>query len=342
MTTQTTSVQEGTVSEATAPVRRPWEEMAQKPRSFWSMALYSLRHDWLTLAAIGLLLFLALISIAAPWISANILHTDPNDVNPEISFSPPYLTAYVRWIIGLDKEGVAADLLARSNGIPHWLGTDQLGRDQLARLLHGGRISLAIAFVAATITLILGVTLGVVAGYYGRWIDDLVMWFINTMQSIPTIFLLLIVAATFKPTATTLTFILGFLGWMGTSRLVRGEVLSVKQRDYVLAARALGATNRRIMFRHILPNVIPLIIILMAIDVGTLILVESALSFLGLGVQPPTATWGNMLTKAQSYFALGPWLVVFPGLFITLTVLALYLIGDGLRDALDPMMKGHH
>jgi len=322
-------------------VLHPWEEFAHKPRSFWSMALYSLRHDWLTLAAIGLLLFLALVSAAAPWINKYILHVDPNDVNPQNSFSPPYITAYFRWLLGMDQEGVAADLLERSGGVPHWLGTDQLGRDQLARLLYGGRISLSIAFVAASITLIVGVSLGVIAGYYGRWVDDLIMWFINTMQSIPTIFLLLILTAAFKPNATTLTFVLGFLGWMGASRLVRGEVLSVKQRDYILAARAIGAPSRRIMFRHILPNVIPIIIILMAIDVGTLILVESALSFLGLGVQPPTATWGNMLTKAQSYFALGPWLVVFPGLFITLTVLSLYLIGDGLRDALDPMMKGH-
>ncbi|GAB4514947.1 MAG: ABC transporter permease [Anaerolineae bacterium] len=320
---------------------KAWNELTREPRGYWSMALYSLRHDWLTMTAIGVLCFLALISIAAPWICEHILHVDPNAVDAQNSFSPPYITAYIRWMIGLDHEGRAAKLLERSGGIPHWLGTDQLGRDQLARLLYGGRISLAIAFVASTITLVIGVSLGVIAGYYGRWVDDIIMWFINTMQSIPTIFLLLIVAAAFKPTATTLTVVLGFLGWMGASRLIRGEVLSVKQRDYVLAARAIGATNRRIMARHILPNAIPIIIILMAIDVGTLILVESALSFLGLGVQPPTATWGNMLTKAQSYFALGPWLVVFPGLFITLTVLSLYLIGDGLRDALDPMMKGH-
>jgi peptide/nickel transport system permease protein len=133
--------------------------------------------------------------------------------------------------------------------------------------------------------------------------------------------------------------ILGFLGWMGTSRLVRGEVFSLRERDYVTAARALGASKVTLMARHVLPNAIPIVIVITMIDVGSVILVESALSFLGLGVQPPTATWGNMLTKAQQYFHLGPHLVVFPGLLITITVLCLYLLGDGLRDALDPRLK---
>jgi peptide/nickel transport system permease protein len=145
--------------------------------------------------------------------------------------------------------------------------------------------------------------------------------------------------AIFEPSAFWLTMILGFLVWTGVSRLVRGEVFSVRERDFVTAARALGASRISIMVRHILPNIIPIVIVVAARDIGLLILVESALSFLGLGVQPPTATWGNMLSRAQSYFILGPHLVIFPGLLITITVLCLYLIGDGLRDALDPRLK---
>jgi ABC-type dipeptide/oligopeptide/nickel transport system permease subunit len=166
------------------------------------------------------------------------------------------------------------------------------------------------------------------------------MWFINTINSVPFILLLLIVALLFKPNATTLTIFVGLISWTNISRIVRGQIFQVKGMEYVTAAHAIGTPTWVLISRHILPNVIPVVIIFSAQVIGGVILIESALSFLGLGVQPPTATWGNMLNKATSYFTLGPHLVIWPGLFITITVLCLYVIGDGLRDALDPTMRG--
>ena len=242
----------------------------------------------------------------------------------------------------------APTLLYKSGGIPHWLGTDQLGRDQLARLLYGARISLGIALTAATISMFLGVMVGMTAGFFGGAVDDGVMWFINTMTSIPTIYLLIIIVAFFKPTPLTLTLFLGFFGWYGTARFMRGNVFKVRMLDYALAARAVGATNKRIMYQHILPNCLPIIVVITAADMAALILTESILSFLGLGVQPPTPSWGNMLYRANDFIylrnpATGEFLAlhlfIWPGVVITLTVLSFFLLGDGLRDALDPMLK---
>jgi peptide/nickel transport system permease protein len=289
-------------------------EAQQKPRSYWSMVGDHLRHDRLTLIAIGVLAVLALLSFASPLITEHILHQDPNRIELLKTYAPP--------------------------SAENWLGTDDLGRDQLARLLHGGRISLTIGFSGALLTMTIGVLVGAMAGFFGGWVDDLIMWFINTLSSIPFLLFLLIITLLFKPKWYVLSIFIALNGWMGTSRMVRGEVLSVRERDYVLAARALGVPTWKIIFRHILPNVIPIVIVMTMMAIGGLILVETALSFLGLGVQPPTATWGNMLTKAQGNFTLGPHLVIYPGLLITITVLCLYLIGDGLRDALDPMMRG--
>ncbi len=284
-----------------------------QPLSFWQIALRRILRDRLTMAAIIVMTTIGLLGIFAGVISERVLGVDPNKTDLLATFETP--------------------------SAAHLLGTDNLGRDQLARLLHGGRVSLAIGLFGASIAMTIGISVGIIAAFFGGRVDDVVMWFINTLQSIPTIFLFLIVVALFAPSALWLTLVLGFLGWMGTSRIVRGEVFSVRERDFVTAARALGGSELRIMVRHILPNVIPIVIIVTAIDIGNLILIESVLSYLGLGVQPPTATWGNMLTKSQQYFHLGPHLVIFPGLLITITVLCLYLIGDGLRDALDPRLK---
>ncbi|OGO16886.1 MAG: hypothetical protein A2Z14_01795 [Chloroflexi bacterium RBG_16_48_8] len=281
--------------------------------SFGKIAVRHILRDRLTLIAMGILLTLILLSVLAGVISKEVLKVDPNSTDLLITFDPP--------------------------SSEHWLGTDQLGRDQLSRLLFGGRISLAIGFSAAAVSMTIGISIGLIAGFFGRIVDDFIMWFINTLQSIPTLFLLLIIVALFSPTPFWFVVVLGLLGWMGTSRLVRGEVFSLRERDYVTAARALGASRLTLMLRHVLPNAIPIVIVITMIDVGSVILVESALSFLGLGVQPPTATWGNMLSNAQSYFHLGTHLVIFPGLLITITVLCLYLLGDGLRDALDPRLK---
>jgi len=321
-------------------------QLQRKPRTYWSMALQSLRRDTVTLFAIGFLVIMAVLSLLAPVIASSI-GIGPNDTNPDNAFQQPYLGPYIQWRTGQDPVR-APLMLGKSGGIPHWLGTDQLGRDQFVRLLYGGRVSLGIAFAATVLILILGVTVGTVAGFFGGVVDDLIMWFINTFVSIPGIYLLIIVTAMFKPNPITLTLFLGLFGWFGTARLIRGNVFKVRALDFVLAARSVGTRNARIMLQHVIPNSLPIIIVNAAIDIGVLILIESALSFLGLGIQPPTSTWGNMRNRANNFFCLrDPEAEAFlalhrlvgPGLLITLTVLALYLIGDGLRDALDPMMK---
>jgi peptide/nickel transport system permease protein len=289
-------------------------DLERESPGYWTSAFHTLRRDKLTLAAFGVLALFALFCVVLAGPITGALGVDPNDTNPLISFEGP------------SRE--------------HLLGVDQVGRDQLARLLYGGRVSLGVGFFAALIIMTVGVAAGTVAGYYGKFVDDAVMWFINTLNSIPFILLLLIVALLFKPNAITLTVFIGLVSWTQISRIVRGQIFQVKGMDYVMAARALGVPTHTMVLRHILPNVIPVVIIFAAQIIGNVILLESALSFLGLGIQPPTATWGNMLNKAQSYFTLGPHLVVWPGLFITVTVLCLYVIGDGLRDALDPTMRG--
>jgi ABC-type dipeptide/oligopeptide/nickel transport system permease subunit len=289
-------------------------DIEHKELGYWDMVWHHLRHDKLTISAFTVLTILAVLSFGSPLIARYVLRTDPNRIDLFETYQAP--------------------------GREHWLGTDEVGRDQLARLLYGGRISLTIGLSGAFLTMTIGVLFGALAGFLGGGVDDAIMWFINTMSSIPFLLFLLIITLLFKPKWYVLSVFIALNGWMGTSRMVRGEVFSVKERDYVLAARALGVPTGKIIFRHVLPNVIPIVIIMTMTSIGGLILIETALSFLGLGVQPPTATWGNMLTKAQSNFTLGPHLVIFPGLLITTTVLCLYLIGDGMRDALDPMMRG--
>lgn len=317
-----------------------------KPQSYLGMALARLRRDPLTLAALAFVLGVGLLAAAAGPITA-ALGVDPNQTHPANHFQQPYLIPYLQWLLGADTE-TAPTLLYRSEGVPHWLGTDQLGRDQLARLLYGARVSLSIALVAAALSVVLGVMVGALAGYFGGWVDDIVMWLITTLTTIPDIYLLIIVSAIFRPTPTTLTLFLGFLGWFGTARLMRGNVLKVRSLEYTTAARALGASNMRVMLRHVIPNSLPIIVVSTTVGIGALISAESVLSFLGLGVQPPTATWGNMLYRANEFVFLrdpatkefmGLHLLFGPGVLITLTVLSFYLIGDGLRDALDPMLK---
>jgi len=322
------------------------ELLTRKPQSFADMAIASLRRDRLTMIALGFVLFIAILAIFAGVIT-NVLGVNPYTTNLPNKFQQPYLMPYIEWRLGIDTT-TAPEMLYKANGVPHWFGTDQVGRDLLARLLYGARISLMIALIAAAIAMMLGVLFGTIAGYYGGRIDDAFLWIIGTLTSIPEIYLLIIVNAIFRPTWFTLTLFLGFLGWFGTARFMRGNVLKVRSLDYTLAAKAIGANSQRVMWSHIIPNSIPVIIVITAIDVGGLILVESILSFLGVGVQPPTPSWGNMLFGANEFLryrdpatgGLGAMhLLILPGILTTLTVLSFYLIGDGLRDALDPMLK---
>ena len=273
-------------------------------------AMRSLWHDRTTVSAMVCIVALALIALFAPTLS------EAFQVNPTSQ----------------DLRNKYADLFAPG----HPLGTDELGRDHLSRLLYGGQVSLGVAFSAAILSLGIGVAVGAYAGYFGGIVDDLVVWFITTLNAIPGLFLLIIITALLSPAPGTMVLIFGVLGWTGVTRLVRAETYSIKERDYVIAARALGASDVRIMFVHIVPNIFSLLVVSLTLGMGGLILAESALSFIGFGIRAPTPTWGNMLNGALEYMRRAPHLMVLPGLLISLTVFCLYLIGDGLRDAFDP------
>jgi peptide/nickel transport system permease protein len=287
--------------------------------SLTQLALRRLRKDHLTIVAMTVVIILTILSFSAPLIT-QALGVSHTRTQTDKTFLPP--------------------------GDPvHILGTDDLGRDHLARLLYAGQVSLRIAFLAAGLSLTIGVALGIITGFYGGVIDDIVNWLIATLTSVPLLFLLLIISSVLRslsnapPSDISLIIALGFLGWTGTTRIVRGETLSLREREYVISARAIGATPWRIMFAHMLPNLFSVIVIALAIDIGSLILTEAALSFLGLGVMPPIPSWGNMLSNSQTFFTKGVHLVIFPGLLIFITVLCLYVIGDGIRDAFDPTSR---
>ena len=222
--------------------------------------------------------------------------------------------------------------------LAHWMGTDFQGRDVWARVLYGARVSLAVGFVSQAIALTLGVALGLVAGYYGRWVDELVMRLADITLAFPTLLLLIAMAAAFEPSLTTVYVTIGVVGWAGMARLIRGQVPVTRQLEFVQAARPLGATDRRILAWHLLPTVIAPVVIAATLGVAGAIMAEAALSFLGLGVQPPTPSWGSMISSARDLMQLrtAPWTSVFPGLAIGAAVLGFNMLGDSLRDALDP------
>lgn len=224
--------------------------------------------------------------------------------------------------------------------LQHYLGTDHLGRDLFTRMLYGSQISLSVGFVAVAISIFIGILIGSISGYYGGWVDSLLMRFVDIMLCFPSFFLILTIVALLGPSLFKVMLVIGITSWMGTARFVRAEFLSLRERDYVQAARALGVKDSRIIFRHILPNALAPVFVTATLDVASAILVEAGLSFLGFGAQPPTPSWGNILTEGRTYIFDAWWLTVFPGLAILITVLSFNLVGEGLRDALDPRLRG--
>ncbi len=277
--------------------------------TYWQRVWRHLRQDKVTMFAFGLLLVIALLSLGAG-IIASTLDLDPAKTSLLNRLKPP------------SRE--------------HWLGTDDVGRDIFIRLLYAGRVSLLVGVLAAATAFVIGVSLGLLSGFYGKWVDDGVNALVQTTINIPLLFLLILLSVIFRPDVVGLSVILGLFSWQNNARQIRAAVLSQKERDFVDAARVLGARDGRLMWKHIFPNVVSIVLVVTGFDVAGAILAESSLSALGLGVQPPTASWGNMLAKSFDFGTDAPWLVISPGVMIFLTVFSIFLIADGVRDAMDP------
>lgn len=245
-----------------------------------------------------------------------------------------------QWVAPYDPDNqILADRLLPPSW-HHWMGTDQYGRDILSRMLYGSRISLAVGLVAVSIYVLIGTTVGSVAGYYGGWVDGLLMRITDIFLCIPTFLLILMVIAFVGPSIVNIMVVIGLTSWTDVARLVRGEILSLKEREFIMAARVIGMKDSRIILKHLLPNALGPVLVVATLGIGGAILVESALSYLGLGVQPPTPSWGNMLEEGKEHLTDAWWLITFPGLAIFLTVLGYNLLGEGLRDLLDPRLRG--
>ena len=249
-----------------------------------------------------------------------------------------FIAAFAPLLSPYDPDVIDRNHVLAPPDMDHPLGTDDLGRDVLSRMIFGARISLAVGFVAVGIATIIGMILGAVAGYYAGWTDRIIMRFIDIMLSIPTFFLILAVIAFIGSSIWNIMIVIGLTSWMGVSRLVRAEFLSLKEREFVLAARAIGASDLRIIFGHVMINSMAPVLVSAVLGVAGAVLVESALSFLGIGVQPPTPSWGNILSLGKDYIELAWWLSVFPGLAILITVLGYNLLGEGIRDSIDPRL----
>jgi peptide/nickel transport system permease protein len=276
-----------------------------KKREFWAR----FKRNRMAMTGLALVLGLFVLALLAPWLSPY----DPDLIDLKQVLMPPSPS--------------------------HLLGTDTLGRDVLSRIIFGSRVSLLVGFVAVGIATLIGLVVGSVAGYYAGVVDQVLMRLVDLMLCIPTLFLILAVIAGLGPSIWNIMVVIGLTSWMGVARLVRAELLSLREREFVAAARALGATDARLILRHLLPNALVPVMVSATLMVAGAILTESALSFLGLGVQPPTPSWGNILTAGQANIEIAWWLSLFPGLAILITVMSYNLLGEGIREAIDPRLS---
>ena len=285
------------------------EQIATPSASPWRRALRQCRREPVTMTAFVSLC--VLIVIAATFLTLNALDInfpyDPNEPNLTQKLLPPSAS--------------------------HWLGTDNLGRDVLTRLLHGTYISLAVGFLAVGVSIIIGIGVGAISGYFGKWVDNIVMRVVDSIMCFPTFFLILTVIALLGPSIWNVIAVIGLVGWTGTARLVRAEFLTLREMTYVHAIRTLGQSHARIIFRHIMPNAMAPVYVTAVLGVAGAIMTEAGLSFLGFGVQPPQASWGNIIADGRTYILDAWWLILFPGIAIFITTLSFYLTGEGLRRA---------
>ena len=249
------------------------------------------------------------------------------------------IAIFAPFIAPYDQDAITIKEILQPPSKKHLMGTDELGRDVLTRIMWGSRVSLLVGFVAVSISIAIGVLLGALAGYYGGSVDGIIMRFVDVMLCFPTFFLILAVIAFWEPSIWKIMLVIGLTSWMGVARLVRAEFLSLKERDFIQAARALGGKDVRTIFRHILPNSLAPVLVNATLGIAGAILIESALSFLGIGIQPPDPSWGNMLTAGKDNIEIAWWLSFFPGFAIFITVMGYNMLGEGIRDAIDPRLR---
>lgn len=315
MTTKRTSLHRGSEMKAEVTPRVVFGPSQNASLSYYESQVRRIwrrfSHHKLALGGGVVVMGLLLMTIFAGVLSPH----DPLALNTSLRFIPPFTNSHFI------------------------LGTDEMGRDMVSRLLYGGRVSMVVGMTAMFATIVTGMVIGLISGFYGGKVDSILMRLTDTMLCFPQVFLLLILAAFITPTVVSIALIIGLTSWMEVARIIRAQIQYIKEQEFIQAAFALGASGRRIMLRELLPNAISPVLVSATLNVANAVLMESYISFLGYGIQPPLASWGNMLTNAQSYFDLAPWLAILPGIMITLTVMSFNFMGDGLRDALDPNVR---
>jgi peptide/nickel transport system permease protein len=332
----------------------------EKKQGYWRLVWRQFKRNRMALAALGVLLVLSATALAAPFLANDVpiymvkngqAYWFPNVISYKQLTAENFYRTARRWKPAEDEYALRAPIpYSATNQVvgdrkkapseTHPLGTDDRGRSVLSRLIWGSRISLSIGFVAVGISLVIGILLGAIAGYYGGWTDVVIQRIIEVVLCFPSFFLILALVALLPPSIFTVMVALGFLGWTGVARLVRGEFLKLRESQFALAARASGLSDFRIIFRHLVPNALAPVLVNATFGVAGAILTESALSFLGFGVPAPTASWGELLNQSHRLASSGIWwLVVFPGVAIFVTVTAFNLVGEGLRDAMDPRLR---